>query len=146
MANLRTPLYDWHVAHGAAWSPFGGWDMPVQYTGVIAEHKAVRTAAGLFDISPHGPAVSFGGPDALDLIQHVFTNNAATMKDGQVRYGLVCNEDGGILRRRPRLPLALRLGDGRQRLQPREDRRAGWTQHKGRRDVADPGPDARRRR
>jgi aminomethyltransferase len=96
MANLRTPLYDWHVAHQARMVPFGGWDMPVQYAGVIAEHKAVRTGAGLFDVS-HMGRLSFAGPGALDLIQKVWTNNAATMKDFQVRYGLVCNESGGCL-------------------------------------------------
>jgi aminomethyltransferase len=95
MANIRTPLYDWHVAHGAKIVEFGGWDMPVQYTSIIDEHTTVRTAAGIFDIS-HMGRVSFGGPDALDLIQQVFTNNAATMKDWQARYGLICNERGGI--------------------------------------------------
>src|SRR3954464_1133654 len=92
---LRTPLYDWHVAHGARVVEFGGWDMPIQYTTITEEHQAVRTAAGLFDIS-HMGRLSFTGPGALDLIQHVYTNNAATLKDGQVRYGLVCNERGGI--------------------------------------------------
>jgi aminomethyltransferase len=96
MANLRTPLYQWHVDHKARMVPFGGWDMPVQYTGIVAEHKAVRTAAGLFDIS-HMARLSFGGPDALGLLEKVFTNCVATMKDGQVRYGLICNESGGIL-------------------------------------------------
>lgn len=94
MAN-RTPLYDWHVAHGARMVDFAGWDMPVQYTGILDEHQTVRTAAGLFDIS-HMGRLSFAGPDSLDLIQFVYTNNAATMKDGQARYGLVCNEQGGI--------------------------------------------------
>jgi aminomethyltransferase len=70
--------------------------MPVQYAGVIAEHKAVRTAAGLFDVS-HMARLSFAGPGAFDLIQEVWTNNAATMKDFQVRYGLVCNDSGGTL-------------------------------------------------
>jgi aminomethyltransferase len=74
---------------------FGGWDMPVQYTGIVEEHQAVRTAAGLFDIS-HMGRLSFAGPDALDLLQHVYTNNAATMKDFQARYGLICNVHGGI--------------------------------------------------
>src|SRR5437868_5635172 len=92
---LRTPLYDLHVAQGARMVDFAGWDMPVQYTSIVEEHTAVRTAAGLFDIS-HMGRLSFAGPDALDLIQHVYTNNAATLKDGQVRYGLVCNEAGGI--------------------------------------------------
>jgi aminomethyltransferase len=92
---LRTPLYDRHVAHGGRMVEFGGWDMPVQYTSIVEEHQAVRTAAGLFDIS-HMGRLSFDGPDALALIQEVYTNNAAAMKDGQVRYGLVCNEKGGI--------------------------------------------------
>lgn len=92
---LRTPLYDWHVQHGGRMVEFGGWDMPVQYTSIVEEHHAVRTAAGLFDIS-HMGRLSFSGSDALALIQHVYTNNAAAMKDGQVRYGLICNERGGI--------------------------------------------------
>ena len=96
MANLRTPLFDWHVAHKARMVPFGGWDMPVQYTSVIDEHKAVRSGAGLFDVS-HMGRLSFGGTGAMDLIQKVWTNNAATMKEMQVRYGLICNEDGGTL-------------------------------------------------
>jgi glycine cleavage system T protein (aminomethyltransferase) len=91
----RTALYDWHVAHGARMVDFAGWDMPVQYTSIIEEHTTVRTAVGLFDIS-HMGRLSFGGPGALDLIQGVFTNNAATMADFQARYGLVCNEQGGI--------------------------------------------------
>jgi aminomethyltransferase len=91
----RTPLYDWHVAHGGRMVDFAGWEMPVQYTSIIEEHQATRTACGLFDIS-HMGRLSFAGGDALALIQRVFTNNAATMKDGQVRYGLICNEQGGI--------------------------------------------------
>jgi aminomethyltransferase len=74
---------------------FAGWDMPIQYTSIMEEHQAVRSAAGLFDIS-HMGRLSFGGPDALALIQKLYTNNAATLKDGQVRYGLICNEQGGI--------------------------------------------------
>jgi aminomethyltransferase len=91
----RTALYDWHVAHGARMVDFAGWDMPVQYSTITAEHLTVRQGAGLFDIS-HMGRLSFGGADALTLVQKVFTNNAATMKDGQVRYGLVCNDQGGI--------------------------------------------------
>ena len=91
----RTVLHDWHAAHGARMVDFAGWDMPVQYTTIIEEHSTVRNAAGLFDIS-HMGRLSLGGPDALALIQKVYTNNAATMKDGQVRYGLVCNDKGGI--------------------------------------------------
>lgn len=92
---LRTPLYDWHVQHGGRMVEFGGWDMPVQYSSIVEEHQAVRTAAGLFDIS-HMGRLSFDGGDAVAFIQHVYSNNAATMKDGQVRYGLICNESGGI--------------------------------------------------
>lgn len=91
----RTPLYDWHVAHGARMVDFADWDMPIQYGTITDEHTTVRTAAGLFDIS-HMGRLSFGGPDALTLLQRVYTNNAATMKDGQARYGLICNEAGGI--------------------------------------------------
>jgi aminomethyltransferase len=76
--------------------PFGGWDMPVQYTTIVEEHQAVRTAAGLFDVS-HMGRLLFDGPQALELIQRVWTNDAASMKVGQVRYGLICNEQGGIL-------------------------------------------------
>jgi aminomethyltransferase len=91
----RTVLHDWHTAHGARIVDFAGWDMPVQYTTIVEEHNAVRSAAGLFDIS-HMGRLHFTGPDALALIQRVCTNNAATMKVGQVRYGLVCNDAGGI--------------------------------------------------
>src|SRR5438132_2258303 len=89
--GLRTAFYDWHRAHGGRMVDFAGWDMPVQYTSIIEEHQAVRMAAGLFDIS-HMGRLSFGGPDALPLIQQVFTNDAAAMKDMQVRYGLICND------------------------------------------------------
>jgi len=93
--GLHTVLHDWHVARGARMVDFGGWDMPVQYASIIEEHGAVRTGAGIFDVS-HMGRLSFGGKDALDLIQRVTTNNAATMKDMQVRYSLVCNDQGGI--------------------------------------------------
>ncbi len=92
---LRTPLYDWHVSRGARLVEFGGWDMPVQYTSIIEEHTAVRTAAGFFDVS-HMGRLFFDGSGALDLIQHVWSNDAASMQDFQVRYGLVCNERGGV--------------------------------------------------
>jgi aminomethyltransferase len=75
---------------------FAGWDMPIQYTSIIEEHQAVRTGVGVFDIS-HMGRLWFEGPDSLELIQKIYTNNAATMKEGQVRYGLICNERGGIL-------------------------------------------------
>ena len=92
----RTPLYDAHLALGARMVDFAGWDMPVQYTSIAQEHQAVRSAAGIFDIS-HMGRFSFSGPGTIPLIQRTFTNNAATLKEGQVRYGLVCKETGGIL-------------------------------------------------
>lgn len=92
---MRTPLHDWHVRHGARMVDFAGWDMPVQFTSITDEHTAVRSAAGLFDVS-HMGRLSFGGPDALAFLQQVTTNNLATMKDGQARYNLVCNEQGGV--------------------------------------------------
>ncbi|MCE9533141.1 MAG: glycine cleavage system aminomethyltransferase GcvT, partial [Planctomycetes bacterium] len=96
MTNLRTPLFDWHISRKARMVPFGGWEMPVQYAGIIEEHKAVRSCCGLFDISHMGRLV-FEGPAAADALQRIFTNDVATMKMGQVRYGLICNEQGGIL-------------------------------------------------
>ncbi len=94
--TFRTPLHTRHVALKARMVPFAGWDMPVQYAGVIAEHLAVRTGVGMFDVS-HMARLRFFGPGALDLLEKAFTNSVGTMKDGQVRYGFVCNEAGGIL-------------------------------------------------
>jgi aminomethyltransferase len=96
MSNLRTPLYPRHLELNARMVPFGGWEMPVQYSGIAAEHRAVRTGAGLFDIS-HMARVNVGGSDALGFLEGLFTNSVAAMKLDQVRYGLLCNEQGGIL-------------------------------------------------
>src|SRR6478735_1036805 len=93
--GLRTAFYDWHVAHGGRMVDFAGWDMPVQYTTIVEEHQAARTGAGLFDIS-HMGRLSFSGAGSLELIEHVLTNNGTTMKDFQVRYGLICKGRGGI--------------------------------------------------
>jgi aminomethyltransferase len=93
---LRTPLHAWHVANKGRMVPFAGWEMPVQYAGIIPEHTAVRTGCGLFDIG-HMARVDFAGQDVLPFLEEVFTNSVGTMKDGQVRYGLICREDGGIL-------------------------------------------------
>jgi aminomethyltransferase len=92
----RTPLYDWHVAHGGRMVDFAGWDMPVQYSTITQEHEAVRTSAGLFDIS-HMGRLTFEGQEAEGFLQKIFTNDVAAMKPGQARYGLICNESGGIL-------------------------------------------------
>lgn len=93
----KTPLYDLHVALGGKIVPFAGYLLPVQYqAGVIAEHKAVRTACGLFDVS-HMGEVLFEGPDATLNLQHLLTNDYAVMEPGRVRYSPVCNEAGGIV-------------------------------------------------
>ena len=92
----KTPLYDRHVALGGKIVPFAGYLLPVQYpTGVIAEHMAVRTAAGLFDVSHMGELV-FTGPDALANLNHMLTNDFTDMYDGQVRYSPMCNETGAV--------------------------------------------------
>ncbi|MFO0815408.1 MAG: glycine cleavage system aminomethyltransferase GcvT [Gemmatales bacterium] len=97
MAEIpRTALYQQHVDLGARMVEFAGWMMPVVYAGIVEEHIAVRTHAGLFDIG-HMARLSFSGQDALTLLERVCTNSIATMKDGQVRYSLVCNEFGCIL-------------------------------------------------
>jgi aminomethyltransferase len=92
----RTPLYEMHLKHGARMVPFGGWDMPVQYSGVIEEHKAVRGAAGLFDVS-HMGEFEVKGPQALELIQLISVNNASRLEIGQVQYSLMCYENGTIV-------------------------------------------------
>ncbi|MBK9518901.1 MAG: glycine cleavage system aminomethyltransferase GcvT [Anaeromyxobacter sp.] len=93
---LRTPLYDAHVRAGARLVEFAGWEMPVQYAGLLAEHAAVRTQVGLFDVSHMGEVV-FRGPRALAALQAVFTNDLSTVADGQAQYGCLCRESGGIV-------------------------------------------------
>ena len=96
-ANLRTPLYDTHVALGARMVPFGGWDMPVQYpSGIIAEVRAVRTGAGIFDVS-HMGRVYISGPAATEFLDTVVTGSAATLEIGRARYCMICNERGGVI-------------------------------------------------
>ncbi|KAB8143902.1 glycine cleavage system aminomethyltransferase GcvT [Chloroflexia bacterium SDU3-3] len=92
----RTPLYGRHVALGARMVPFGGWEMPVQYSGIVDEHHAVRKAAGLFDIS-HMGEVYVGGRDALAFLQHICTQDVATIGPGQANYSLLCYPSGGIV-------------------------------------------------
>src|SRR5690606_23406801 len=92
----RTALYDWHIAHGGRMVDFAGWKMPIQYTSIIEEHNAVRQRAGLFDIA-HMGRLTFAGPQAGELLDHLVTCDVAALKVGQVRYGLVCNEQGVIL-------------------------------------------------
>lgn len=92
----RTPLYDRHVEMGAKTVEFGGWDMPVQYTGIIEEHHATRNNAGLFDIS-HMGQINVTGPDALAYLQHIATQDVATIAEGLANYSLLCYPDGGIV-------------------------------------------------
>jgi glycine cleavage system T protein (aminomethyltransferase) len=92
----RTPLHDAHVKAGARMVAFGGWDMPVQYTGIIDEHRAVRAAVGCFDVS-HMGEFEVEGPDALAALQRLTTNDVAALEIGQVQYSLLCLPDGGIV-------------------------------------------------
>ncbi len=93
----RTSLYDTHIKYGGKMVPFAGWEMPVQYpAGVIAEHMAVRTACGMFDVSHMGEIVC-KGPDALANLNMLLTNDYSGMKDGQARYSPMCNEEGGVV-------------------------------------------------
>ena len=93
----RTPLYDTHVALGAKMVPFAGFEMPVQYpTGITAEHKAVREKAGLFDVSHMGEFI-VRGPQAVDFVNYVTTNDVAALKPGQAHYSTILREDGTIV-------------------------------------------------
>ena len=93
---LETALADWHRGRGARMVPFAGWMMPVQYTSIIEEHRAVRETVGMFDIS-HMGRLSITGADAERLVDRIFSNDPLGMKPGQVRYGFLLNHQGGIL-------------------------------------------------
>ncbi len=92
----RTPLYDEHKALGARLVDFAGWEMPVQYSGIKAEHEAVRNHAGLFDVSHMGEVV-FRGPDAEEAVQRLVTRDVGRLAEGQAGYAAVCYEDGGTV-------------------------------------------------
>jgi len=96
MENKKTCLYDKHVALGALMSPFGGFDMPIQYSGIVDEHQAVRRACGVFDVS-HMGEVLITGPDAERYVNHIFTNNVVGMPTGKILYGMMCYEGGGVV-------------------------------------------------
>jgi aminomethyltransferase len=93
---LRTPLYDRHVALGARMVPFAGWEMPVQYAGVIPEHRAVRTDCGVFDVS-HMGELEVEGPRAHELLQSLLSNDLDRLGPGEAQYTLLTNESGGIV-------------------------------------------------
>ncbi|HEY3494707.1 MAG TPA: glycine cleavage system aminomethyltransferase GcvT [Polyangiaceae bacterium] len=92
----HTSLYESHVRLGARLVPFAGWEMPIQYEGLVAEHRAVREAAGLFDVS-HMGELELTGKGALELVSSLITNDPARIADGQALYTCACNEGGTIL-------------------------------------------------
>jgi aminomethyltransferase len=93
---LRTPLYERHLEAGARMVPFAGWEMPVQYEGVIPEHRAVREDAGVFDVS-HMGEIEVEGPKAFELLQSLLSNDLAKVEVGGAQYTLLTNERGGIV-------------------------------------------------
>jgi aminomethyltransferase len=92
----RTPLYAAHVKAGARMVPFGGWEMPVQYRGIVEEHRTVRAAVGCFDVS-HMGEFEVEGPGALATLQRLTTNDVAALETGQVQYSVLCYPHGGIV-------------------------------------------------
>lgn len=92
----RTPLHPLYASYGAKTIDFGGWEMPVQYSSILAEHAAVRSRAGLFDVS-HMGEIDVTGPQALRCLQHLVTNNVARLQIGQALYSPCCYEDGGTV-------------------------------------------------
>jgi len=92
----RTPLYEEHLRLNARIVEFGGWDMPVMYTGIIEEHTAVRVSAGVFDVS-HMGEIEFTGPDALPCVNYLTVNNASSLVDGQAQYSILLNERGTVV-------------------------------------------------
>lgn len=97
MSDLqRTPLRDFHAAHGARLVDFAGWEMPVQYRSILEEHKAVRRAAGLFDVS-HMGEVDVRGPEAGRFLNHLVTNDVAKLYPGRVLYSPMCYPTGGVV-------------------------------------------------
>lgn len=92
----RTPLYERHLALGGRMIDFGGWELPVQYQGIIKEHEQVRNAAGLFDVS-HMGEITVKGPNALGFIQRMVTNDMSGAQDMQAVYSPMCDENGGVV-------------------------------------------------
>jgi aminomethyltransferase len=92
----RTPLSDWHTVHGARMVPFAGWEMPVQYRSIIAEHQHTRTQASVFDICHMGELI-ISGPGARSGLARVVTHNLETLGSGRCRYGFMLNPSGGVM-------------------------------------------------
>jgi aminomethyltransferase len=95
-ALKRSPLHDRHVAAGARMVPFAGWEMPVQYAGIRAEHVAVRQHAGVFDVS-HMGEIETTGPDAEAFLQRILSNDVAKIAESGAQYSVLCRDDGGVL-------------------------------------------------
>ncbi|MBQ8656187.1 MAG: glycine cleavage system aminomethyltransferase GcvT [Prevotella sp.] len=96
METKTTCLHDKHVAQGALMSPFAGYDMPIQYKDITTEHEAVRHHVGVFDVS-HMGEVDICGHAAAHFVNHIFTNDVMPMRTGQILYGMMCYEDGGVV-------------------------------------------------
>ncbi|MGH2318128.1 glycine cleavage system aminomethyltransferase GcvT [Planococcus sp. SE5232] len=97
MAQLkRTPLFEMYSKYGGKTIDFGGWELPVQFSSIKEEHEAVRTKAGLFDVS-HMGEIFVTGADSLDYLQHLVTNDVSKIQDGQAQYTAMCYEDGGTV-------------------------------------------------
>src|SRR3954468_8886827 len=92
----KSPLHERHVALGAKFAEFGGWEMPLEYTGVVAEHTAVRTAVGVFDVSHLGKA-TVRGTGAAAYVNSCLTNDLGKIGPGQAQYTLCCLPDGGVV-------------------------------------------------
>lgn len=92
----RTPLYSAHLKQSAKMVPFAGWEMPIEYTGLVEEHHAVRQAAGIFDVS-HMGEVTVNGPDAIAFVDYLVSNDVTTLVDQQVLYTHLCYEHGGTV-------------------------------------------------
>jgi glycine cleavage system T protein (aminomethyltransferase) len=95
-ALAHTPLHAAHLEQGAKMVAFGGWHMPIQYSGILAEHRAVREHCGLFDVS-HMGEIDFRGAGAIACVQRLVTNDISKLVDGRAAYTVVCNEQGGIV-------------------------------------------------
>ena len=103
MTENYTALYEEHKKLGASFTDFGGWQMPLKYSSELAEHHAVRKAAGIFDLS-HMGEVWVTGPDAAAFLDYALVGKISAMAVGKAKYSLICNEDGGIIVRP--LPMA----------------------------------------
>src|SRR5512134_2847181 len=93
---LRTPLYDSHVKAGGRIVEFAGWEMPVQYSGILEEHEAVRTRAGLFDVS-HMGEITVKGPQSVEFLQKITCNDVSKLEDGRAQYNGLLYPNAGFV-------------------------------------------------